>query len=259
MWLVCDVGNSAIKWGLFDGERLENTFMTTHEPGALEETLLTEVNLQEVERAGIASVVPASRELLEGLFHRRGIPVTPVQYQMPLPFDLAYRTPETLGADRIAAAAAAWLLFGKDAGGRERNVVALDAGTAVTCEVIRKEGVYLGGTIGPGPALMQRSLNRETAQLPEVLLEMPGQVVGRTTSEAMQSGIMIGFIDGVRGLLHRINNALGEPAFVVVTGGWREILSRHVEEVSATEPHLVLLGVRMLMGSPRSKVPGPRT
>jgi type III pantothenate kinase len=241
------VGNSAIKCGLFEDERLDHTFILRHYPVDLESAIVTQVDLDRVDRVGMASVVPATRKILERLFRGRGIPVTPVHYEMPLPFELAYETPETLGADRIAAAAAAWMLFGKNDLGYERNVVAVDAGTAITCEVVRKDGVYLGGTIGAGPALIQSSLHRDTAQLPEVTLELPEQVVGRTTHEAMQSGIMIGFIEGVRGLLHRINDALGDEAFVVATGGWREILARQVPEVGATEPHLVLHGVRYLM------------
>jgi type III pantothenate kinase len=167
---------------------------------------------------------------------------------MKLPFKLAYRTPETLGTDRLAAAAAAWLLYGRGESRRvSRGVIALDAGTAFTYEVIDRNGVYQGGTISPGPGLMQRSLNRDTAQLPEVPLSLPDAPIGRSTVEAIQAGIMYGFIESVRGLLNRIDGMLGEDAFVVVTGGWGTLIKEHVSDVDAFEPHLVLEGVRLLM------------
>jgi type III pantothenate kinase len=126
-------------------------------------------------------------------------------------------------------------------------VIALDAGTAFTYEVIDRNGVYQGGTISPGPGLMQRSLNRDTAQLPEVPLSLPDEPIGRSTVEAIQAGIMFGFIESVRGLLNRINGMLREDAFVVVTGGWGTLIKEQVSDVDAVEPHLVLEGVRLLM------------
>jgi type III pantothenate kinase len=271
MWFVFDIGNSSIKGGLFDGDRLVRTFVLPHDPEELAIGLDSELKVgrgQEVDdetaskaplsggrgtafdaseeslRAGLASVVPASAERLAGLLGARGVDVTVVEHQMRLPFRLAYRTPETLGADRLAAATAAWMHFGR--AGR-RSVVALDAGTAFTCEVVEGTGTYLGGTIGPGPALLQRALTHETAQLPEVPLELPASPIGPSTREAIQSGVLYGFIETVKGLLRRIDEALGEEAFVVATGGWSRLLREHVEDVDAVDAHLVLRGIRILM------------
>ncbi|MEX2401380.1 MAG: type III pantothenate kinase [Rhodothermales bacterium] len=241
MWLVFDVGNSSIKGGLFDGSRLDRTFDLTHDAAA--ERLDTVLDGREIECAGIASVVPGSAERLSRLLSSRDLHVTEVRHTMHLPFEMAYRTPETLGTDRIAAAAAAWVLYG----GEGRNVVAIDAGTAFTCEVIDRHGVYHGGTIGPGPALMQRALHSETAQLPDVPLEVPDSPVGRSTVEAMQAGVMYGFIDSVQGLLRRIRRTLDGETVVVATGGWSRILCDHLEGVEAADAHLVLRGVRILM------------
>ena len=246
MWLAFDVGNSAIKCGLFEGDRLDRTLQLSHESATLSASLSSILEGSRVNGAGIASVVPRTGSLLEQHLRNAGIPVTVVTPSMPLPFRVDYRTPETLGTDRIAAAAAAWVLFGKEVNMQARSVVALDAGTAVTCEVVRRDGVYLGGTIGPGPVLMQRALNRETAQLPEIPLEVPDGAVGRSTVEAIQSGVMYGFIEASRGLLQRIQSNLGEEAYVVSTGGWGELLKEHVRQVAVYEPHLVLKGVRIL-------------
>lgn len=271
MWFVFDIGNSSIKGGLFDEDGLVRTFVLTHDAAALAVGLdaeLKNVSVRAVDdgshgnappadgremsqqaadqrvRAGLASVVPATTERLARLLHARGIDVTVVGHGMNLPFRLAYRTPETLGTDRLAAAAAAWMQFGRV---DRRSVVALDAGTALTFEVIDASASYLGGAIAPGPALLQRALSRETAQLPEVPLELPASPIGRSTTEAMQAGVMVGFIETVKGLLRRIDETLGEEAFVVATGGWCRLLHEHVEEVDAVDTHLVLRGIRVLM------------
>lgn len=268
MWLVFDIGNSSIKGGLFDGDRLEHTFVLSHDAlaagldaemdahaggsaaagrgndGDAEREAVGPAGRTDIDRAGLVSVVPESAERLARLLRARDLDVAVVHHAMRLPFKLAYRTPETLGTDRLAAAAAAWTLFGKADG---RSVVALDAGTALTYEVVDGDGTYRGGTIAPGPVLMQQALSRKTAQLPDVALELPDEPVGRSTTEAIQAGVMYGFIEGVRGLLRRIDESLGEEAFVVATGGWRGLLHRQLEEIDAVDAHLVLRGVRILM------------
>lgn len=245
MQLVFDIGNSSIKGGGFERGRLESFFTLPHDPASLSSGL--EVELQRighVEQAGLASVVPDSTVRLQQALRSHGIEPVVVTHAMRLPFEMAYQTPETLGADRLAAAAAAWVTHGR---GLDRAVVALDAGTAFTYDVVNSSGVYLGGTIAAGPVLMQRALNRETAQLPEVPLRLPTSPIGRSTLEAMQAGIMFGFVESVRGLLRRIHAALEEDTFVVATGGWRELLEDQLEEVHESDAHLVLRGVRILM------------
>lgn len=244
LWLVLDIGNSAVKGALYNGDVMEHTFRASHEPASLGPVVSSAIDSGPVDRAGFASVVPATSNDVVRMMDDAGILVTRIRHTMHLPFTLGYRTPETLGTDRLAAAAAAWIRYGRD---DRRGVVALDAGSAFTYEVVDRDGTYRGGTIAPGPGLMQRALNRDTAQLPEVPLVLPNEAIGQSTIEAIQIGIMYGFIESARGLLRRINEALGEEAFVVVTGGWASMLAQNVDLVDAVEPHLVLDGVRMLM------------
>lgn len=244
VWMVLDIGNSVVKGGLFEDDVLRRTFRAPHEAADLAAILRSEVDTYSIQRAGIASVVPRSTATAARVLADAGIAVTHVRPTMRLPFELAYRTPDTLGTDRLAAAAAAWLQYGRREG---RDVVVLDAGTAVTCEVIERTGVYRGGTIAPGPMLMRQVLNRETAQLPDVPLSLPTEPIGGSTTEAIQAGVMYGFIDSVRGLLQRINETLQREAFVVATGGWSSLLKGQIADVDAVSPHLVLEGVRCLL------------
>lgn len=244
MHLAFDIGNSAVKGGAFLGGRIQRTFRTARDAEAISAAIDKAVDRRTVAWAGIASVVPDSTRLVIQLLDERGIPGVVIRHDMRLPFRLDYGTPETLGSDRLAAAAAAWLLFGAE---RRRSVIALDAGTAVTCEVVDRYGVYLGGTIAPGPVLMQRALNRETAQLPEVPLELPVSAVGRSTVEAIQAGAMYGFVESVGGLLRRIGEEIGDEPYVVATGGWGTLLHDRIDAIDSIEPHLVLEGVRRIV------------
>lgn len=256
MWLTLDIGNSAAKGGLYRGDTLEHVFHIDfsaprfHGPetsDAWERAFRAELDAVSVERIGIASVVPDVMPTATNALHRlTGAEAQRLRTDMHLPFQLAYRTPETLGIDRLAAAVAAWDAHGAHEAS-PRSVIAIDAGTAVTLEIITHEGVYDGGIIAPGPALLRRALHDGTAQLPEVPLEWPDRLVGQSTQEALQSGIMGGFVESTRGLLHRAKSTLDDAPTVIVTGGWRQLLTDHIAEIDHVNPHLVLDGVRVLM------------
>ena len=253
MWLTFDIGNSAIKGGVFEGNLLHHAFSLPHDPGGMESRLDEAISRvrnagHSIDRAGIASVVPDSAACLTHLLKDRGCATVRIHAAMRLPFRLDSASPETLGVDRLAAAAAAWFEYGKSSqNGDSRHVIVLDAGSAVTCEVVHRSGVYAGGTISPGPELALNALHRGTAQLPDVAPEWPCTLVGQSTTEAMQSGIMYGFVEGVRGLLRRIRETLQGEAFAVATGGWSYLLAEQAPEVDRTDEYLVLKGVRLLM------------
>ena len=254
-WLVFDVGNSALKGALMQGERIHRAFQLPHEPGASPPIRTWNATLEDhlagappVARVGLASVVPPlTQPLAEMLEARTGIPPLLVHPHLHVPFDLAYETPETLGADRLALAAGAWTRYGTTPDGRPRPVLALDAGTAITYEVIDQHGVYLGGAIAAGPRVVSAALHRGTAQLPDVPLTLPDSPIGRSTTSALQSGIMVSFLEGTRGMIERIRSALGAAPCIVVTGGWSSLLKEHIDAIDAVDPHLVLHGIHRLM------------
>lgn len=250
MTLALDIGNSAVKGGLFDGAVLVRTFQFETDPAAsvpaYRHTLRHYLENAEARRVGLASVVPTVTERLGEAVRAETLQLpTIVGPALALPFKMGYETPETLGTDRIAAAAGAHALYRKMH--PHRPLVIVDAGTAVTVEVVSADDVFLGGTIGAGPDLVRRVLSRETAQLPEVRATLPRRAIGRSTREAMQIGIMTPFLDGVRGLLARIAAELGTTPFVVATGGWGTLLAEHIATIDHVEPNLVLHGIRVLL------------
>jgi len=268
MLLALDVGNSAVKGAVFDGADLVRVFhldvAPSDTPGgdeAWRRALESHLHGVSVDHVGIASVVPSAEPVAQSaLSALTGAPVTLVSPDGPLPFRLDYQTPQTLGADRLAAAAAAWMRYGAATEDRPaRSVLAVDAGTAVTYEVIHRDGVYQGGAIAAGPVLMQRILRSGTAQLPDVPLTFPDRPVGRSTREAMQSGILWGVVDGVAGMIRRLAETLPDDPAVVLTGGWSPTLADRLD-VPGVRPHvdahLVLDGVRCLVGEAVPDLPG---
>lgn len=249
MTLALDIGNTAVKGGLFDDDDLVRTFRFETDAGAsvpaYRHALRHRLGGDEVQRAGIASVVPAVTQRLAEAVHAEtlALPLV-VQPTLALPFDLAYETPETLGTDRLAAAAGAHALFRAEHDG---PLVTVDAGTAVTVEVVSADDVFLGGAIGVGPDLVRRALARDTAQLPDVPPALPRRAIGRSTRGSIQSGLLFPFLDGVRGLLTRIIDELDGQPLVVATGGWGALLTEHLDAIDRVEPNLVLHGVRVLL------------
>jgi len=259
IFLALDIGNSAVKGGLFRGDRLADVFHldVEDESGAAgveawAEALRPHLADTSPARAGLASVVPkATGPAQEGIRSVVGITATVIRTSMPLPFEMGYETPHTLGTDRLAAAAAAWCLYGQRGDGRRedtpaRSVIAVDAGTAVTFDVVEAGGVYRGGAISAGPALTRQALDAGTAQLPPVPLEIRSTPMGRSTQEAIQSGIMWGLVDSVEGMIRRLCSLLADDPLVLVTGGWGAVLAEHVTGIDHVAPHLVLDGVRVL-------------
>ncbi|NNF57767.1 MAG: type III pantothenate kinase [Rhodothermaceae bacterium] len=249
MFLALDIGNTQIKAGWHDGTAWQRVEHVPSDPAAEWPTVLARW-AEDVTAVGMASVVPVlTHALTEATRRTLGFTPAIVSATLSFPFRLAYSTPETLGADRLAAAAAAWLQFGRNDDGAARAVVALDAGTALTTEVITADGTYLGGAIAPGPALLRQALAQGTAQLPEVDWPDTPYAVGDSTTDAIAAGLSTLFLDGVQGLLDRTAVHLQTNPFVVATGGWAPWLDRYLPGIHRVEPHLVLDGIRLLTES----------
>ena len=238
-FLAVDAGNSSVKAAVWDGAWSQVQRYPSDDAGL---AVWTE-RLRAAGRAdsgGLASVVPRLTEtLLQAARDATGAQPVQVSAALPLPFRMAYRTPRTLGADRLAAAAAAHALA------EGRAVVAIDAGTAITVDVVSAEPAFLGGAILPGPDLLRRALARDTGQLPDVPWALPASPVGGSTVESVQAGLSVLVLDGVAGLLGRTVGAVGGDALAVATGGWAPWLAEHLA-VDCVVPTLVLDGIHQL-------------
>ena len=249
-WLILDIGNSAVKWGRFaDSGTLTHTGRLALSPSRADakawRTALQADAIPEAQRVGIVSVVPqATRRAQPAIEAQFARPAQVLRVEGRLPFAMRYDTPHTLGTDRLAAAAAAWYAQGP---AHRRSVLAIDAGTALTIEVIDDTPAYRGGVIAPGPRLLRDALATGGAQLPSVDLTAPPHPIGTSTEYALQSGIVHGFEAMAAGLVERLANTLSDTPYIALTGGAASLLHDALPRVDTHDPHLVLRGTYRLL------------
>ena len=186
--------------------------------------------------SSVPRVTGALRRFSERYLAQEALVVEPgVKTGMPILYD----NPREVGSDRIADAVAAWDLFGGP-------TIVIDFGTATTFEAISAKGEYLGGAIFPGIDISLDALFGRAAALRRVELVEPEHVIGRSTVESMQSGAVYGFTAVVDGMVHRIEDELGESTTVVATGGLSGLIAPLSDTIEHHEPWLTLHGLRLI-------------
>ena len=187
----------------------------------------------------VASVVPAVDKAVRNSIQRYfGWKPVFVRADGRLGIAVNVKKPSQVGADRLANAVAAKEIYGAPA-------IVVDYGTGTTFDVVDKKGAYCGGAILPGLGISLRALHDFTAKIPLVKFERDKVAIGRTTEEAVRSGIYHGAIGTTRELLLKIRKELGEEAPAIATGGWcgafkKSRLFQRIEPESAwlDFPHL---------------------
>lgn len=158
---------------------------------------------------------------------------------MNLHIDIQLKNKNEVGADRLINAVAAYKKFGG-------NLIIVDFGTATTFDIVGKNGEYLGGVIAPGINLSLKALHDMTAQLPKISIKSQKNVIGKTTIEAMNSGVYFGYISLVEGMIAKIENELGYETIKIITGGLSEIFKEPLRNlIQHHEPDLTLDGLKI--------------
>jgi type III pantothenate kinase len=153
---------------------------------------------------------------------------------------IRYDNPHEVGADRLANAVAAYDRVGD-------SCIVVDFGTAITYDVISAAGEYLGGIITPGAEISIDALYDRAAKLPKVELAEPRSLIGKSTVDAIRSGIVFGFAAQVDGIVRRLRAELGTGTTVIATGGLAEVLVPHVREtIDEVDDLLTLVGLRLI-------------
>ena len=187
----------------------------------------------------VCSVVPTKNGVVRKAAKRSKILwLTP---QLRLGVGIDYPNPKTIGADRLANAAAVADLYGSPA-------IVVDFGTAVTFDIVSVERNYIGGVIAPGLESMTSFLYQRTALLPKLSLKEPRSTVGRSTIDAMRSGAVIGYRGLVREIIARIKAERfpREKVHVIGTGGYADLIAARLREIDAVHPNLTLEGLRIV-------------
>lgn len=248
MWLLFDIGTTSTKICAYSPGTVGYEIITVPTDAGDEEMLVDGfVGAETFDRAILSSVVPAKQALFQDALVQRKINTISVSSRMTLPFRVSYQTPDTLGADRLAGAAGALAYIRAEMPG-SWNVVSVDAGTAVTFDIVSAEGVFLGGPIAPGPELLRKAVSTGTATLPEVDLYMPDSIVSVSSEDAVRAGIMVGFVESTLGILRQISDQLEGNTAVVFSGGWGQLLANESGSEAVYRPTNVFDGLVELLG-----------
>jgi type III pantothenate kinase len=233
MLVVLDIGNTAIKFGVFDGDRL--VAVERIEGGAAGENLFPIGAVQTATEIVAISSSPANSDGIEG---KLGRPVRLLGDDVRRAVPTTYARPETLGLDRIAAAWGARALTGK------RSLAVADAGTALTVDAIDAAGRLVTVAIAPGIAAARDGLGRAAPHLPTASASAgPVAVPARGTSDSLRAGLLLGFAGTVDRLFDEARRAAEGVEAFVLTGGGAELVASHLATPHVVEPHAVLRGV----------------
>jgi type III pantothenate kinase len=249
MLLAIDVGNTETKLGCFANganELLHHWRVTTESRRTADEygVFFTQlfatagVRSREIDAVAIASVVPRLDHTLVEVCEKF-FAVTPMVLESHRQRLIAVKTdrPAEVGADLVACAI----------GGRERHGVPLilvSYGTATVFMALSAQGEYLGVAIAPGINISIDALVGRTAKLPQIALDAPEHAIGRNTVEALQAGIIFGFVGQTEALVGRMRAEMGVQARVVATGGLAGVMAKHTAVIESVDPHLSLYGLR---------------
>jgi type III pantothenate kinase len=251
--LVIDIGNTNVSLGVFDyadrqGRLAQHWRLSTHREQTSDEVVISLSTLfasegrktSEITDVILSSVVPPVVPIWERvstkLFGQSPQIVGPgMRTGMPV----RYENPHEVGADRIVNAVAAFELFGGP-------IIAVDFGTATTFDCISERGEYLGGVICPGIHISMEALFERASKLHRVEIARPKSVIGRTTTGALQSGLLYGYAGLVDSMISRIRGELGADAKVVATGGLARRIASESLGIDEVAPFLTLDGLRIL-------------
>jgi type III pantothenate kinase len=195
---------------------------------------------RQVKKLVVSSVVPKKNSAISKAVQNKA-QVLWLDWKLKLGITVDYPKPESIGADRLANAAAVADLYGCPA-------IVVDFGTAVTFDVVSSERSYIGGVIAPGLEAMTNYLYQRTALLPRLSLKEPHRAVGKSTVEAMRAGAIFGYRGLVREILARIRaeQFSRKKIAVVATGGYARLVAGQLPEVGMIHPHLTLEGLRIV-------------
>ena len=239
--VVLDLGNSALHLGVWTDKRVVDVQRLEHgdQVGLAESLSGLRSNSRNAELVTgvIASVVPQVLQWVEEVIKEvLELDALVVGRDFPLPLEMAVRHPESVGVDRVCAAAAA---YEKVRG----SCAVIDFGTAVTIDLVDDAGVFRGGAILPGVQLQARALGEHAATLPLMSAAFPEQAVGRDTAEAICSGVCHGLVGAVRNLVEEYATQLNHWPHVVATGGDAAMMIEHCDFIDTAVADLCLHGV----------------
>lgn len=250
MLLVIDVGNTNITFGIFDKEKLKDTFRmmsklerTSDEYGVTIRAMLqgNGISIEAIDGVIIASVVPkVMYSLTNSIIKYLGIKPLIVGPGTKTGLKVAIANPKEAGADRIVDMVAAFYKYGGP-------VLVLDFGTATTYDLVTENAEFIAGITAPGIKISAKALWEDTAKLPEVEIKKPNSILAQDTTTSMQAGLVYGQIGQTEYIIKKVKEESGlDNLKVVATGGLGGIICSETDMVDIFDKDLTLDGLRMI-------------
>ena len=237
-YLLIDISNSFTKIAFATRRRISRPRRIRTEKFTIA-SLRRFIRRHKVDIVSVCSVVPKKNVIIRAA--AKGSRILWLTPRIKLGVGIDYPNRKTIGADRLANAAAVTALYRCPA-------IVVDFGTAVTFDIISAKQKYIGGVIAPGLEAMTNFLYQRTALLPKLSLKEPRSAVGRSTIEAMRAGAVIGYRGLVREILARIKSQRfpRQRVHVVATGGYADLIAKRLGEIDSVHPNLTLEGLRIV-------------
>lgn len=236
MNLAVDIGNTRLKIGLFEHDRLiKRLELDKTQPSQELDPLITSNTIENV----LVAATGESKKIVTWL-QEKGLSVTLFDHKTPLPFKNLYKTPRTLGIDRLALVSASAKAY------PNQNVLVIDAGTCVTYDFLNSKNEYKGGSISPGLTMRYKALNTFTARLPYLEPKADIEVIGNDTQTAIHSGVVHGMSLEIDGLIDWYKGKYNDLT-VILTGGDGLFLSKTLKNGIFANSNFLLEGLNYII------------
>lgn len=249
MLLVIDIGNTNIKFGLFEGEELKMLARVSTDKKKTSDEFAGEFysvlsvygfGKDDIDGCIISSVVPqVLRMVRQAVVTTLGIDPLIVGPGIKTGLNIKIDNPSSTGADLVTGCVAALHLYSAPS-------IVISMGTATTIVVLDNSGAMIGGAISPGVSISMSALSEKTALLPSVAMDAPKKVVGKNTDECIRSGVIIGNACMIDGMIDRINEEMGAQCTVVATGGLAQDIVPSCRHKIELRDDLMLQGLRII-------------
>ncbi|APG65171.1 pantothenate kinase [Tenacibaculum todarodis] len=236
MYLIIDVGNTRIKAAVYQNDSLLE--LVVFDKKRIISEIKKIVKKYTIFKGIISSVATISKFKMDKL--KDVLPIVELSHQTKVPFKNNYKTPKTLGVDRIALVSAAVQQFPKE------NTLIIDAGTCITFDFVTKEGKYLGGAISPGIKMRYKALNTFTSKLPLLENKEIENFIGDSTDTSIHSGIVNGVCNELDGVINQYKKQFNDLT-VVLTGGDTNFLAKQLKSSIFATPNFVLEGLHTIL------------
>lgn len=252
MILLIDIGNTNVVLGVYNSDKIVKSWRletrqtkTLDEYGLQIETLLRQegIDISKLEDVVIGSVVPTLQHTFKEMsinFLDKDPIIIGENTKTGMP--IRYENPKEVGADRIANSVAMIKKY-------KLPAILIDMGTAITFDVVSKDGAYLGGAIAPGMGIASNSLFEKTSKLPKVETEKPKTSIGKTTVDAIKSGMYYGYLGLIDRIVEETLNDLGEDkenVSIVATGGYSHLFNEDSKYIQYLDKDITIDGMRLI-------------